>query len=404
MEGYTRALFTATASRQRLPLAEPKPDVDGIDLLLNYPRASIGVQLKSTYSLTFNQQGLATRPTPKRPAGPLSRNQLCMMLRNKYYIGILTYEGEEYQGHHEPLISSDLFDRVQDVIDVRSRRGTRERVHKHYLKGLLFCDRCAQAGRTNRLVYSENTNWRGDIYPYYKCLGRQRRGCDLPYLPVAVVENAVVDFYALLHIPDDLAQRLRDNLLTCLQDEQATTRELHANLKKRLRLLSEQEDRLLDLAMAGDLPQGKIRERLAKIEVERTETQAKLGATSSHLALGLAVLQSGVAMLRNPQDLYERAPDDARGQLDRAFFQRLFLDDVGHVTRGVLNEPFTAVLGRVEVVGDDSHTHQDTTKAPEHVEGLRTDTFSLHLDPEVESWSKQVLVAPGRLELPTSGL
>lgn len=66
MEVYTRALFTATAGRLRIPTAAPIPDVDGIDLLLKFPRASMGVQLKSTYSLKFNRKGvLRFRVKPK---------------------------------------------------------------------------------------------------------------------------------------------------------------------------------------------------------------------------------------------------------------------------------------------------------------------------------------------------
>lgn len=57
MEVYTRSLFVAAAGRQRLGTAEPKPDVQGIDLLIDYPRAAIGVQLKSTYAQGFNSQG-----------------------------------------------------------------------------------------------------------------------------------------------------------------------------------------------------------------------------------------------------------------------------------------------------------------------------------------------------------
>lgn len=68
MEVYTRALFTATAGRLRIPTAEPVPDVDGIDLLLKFPSASMGVQLKSTYSLTFNSRGvLKFRVKPALP-------------------------------------------------------------------------------------------------------------------------------------------------------------------------------------------------------------------------------------------------------------------------------------------------------------------------------------------------
>ena len=57
MEVYTRSLFVAAAGRQQLGTAEPKPDVRGIDLMVDYPQAAIGVQLKSTYTQGFNKRG-----------------------------------------------------------------------------------------------------------------------------------------------------------------------------------------------------------------------------------------------------------------------------------------------------------------------------------------------------------
>lgn len=77
MEVYTRSLFIAAAGAQRLATAKPEPDVDGIDLLLSYPRAAVGVQLKSTYSLKFNRKGVLRFPVKgtwvtnwRRPAIP----------------------------------------------------------------------------------------------------------------------------------------------------------------------------------------------------------------------------------------------------------------------------------------------------------------------------------------------
>lgn len=46
--------------------------------------------------------------------------------------------GELFPGRHDPLISKELFLRVQDVLAKRARRGQRDRVHHHFPKGLLF--------------------------------------------------------------------------------------------------------------------------------------------------------------------------------------------------------------------------------------------------------------------------
>lgn len=90
--------------------------------------------------------GLTTRPSRRSPAQPVAASQLHRMLSDPYYTGVVVYQGDVSPGRHEPLVSQELFDRVQQVLERRSARGQRDRVHFHYLKGLLFCDRCKKAG------------------------------------------------------------------------------------------------------------------------------------------------------------------------------------------------------------------------------------------------------------------
>jgi len=82
-------------------------------------------------------EGLITRPTPKRPAGPLTLSKLALMLRNRYYLGLVNYRGVEHEGKHPALIHSELFDRVQMILDERGQHALKTRRHQHYLRGLL---------------------------------------------------------------------------------------------------------------------------------------------------------------------------------------------------------------------------------------------------------------------------
>ena len=102
------------------------------------------------------------------------------------------------------------------------------------------------------------------------CRARQDKlGCDLPHLPVDLVEDAVADRYSSLNLPADFADGVRELLDHTLQDEQGSVRTMHAQLNARLKDLDSKEERLLDMAADDTLPQDKIRIRLRRIQNDR---------------------------------------------------------------------------------------------------------------------------------------
>ncbi|MGN6483093.1 MAG: recombinase family protein [Thermomicrobiales bacterium] len=113
----------------------------------------------SEYSLTrlqeeLAEQGLTTRRTARWDEKPLSRSQLGVILRDPYYLGMVTYKGQVYPGRHEALVTPEVFERVQQVLDARMQRTQRDITHNHVLRGMLHCGRCHAKGRTRQLVYT----------------------------------------------------------------------------------------------------------------------------------------------------------------------------------------------------------------------------------------------------------
>ncbi len=125
------------------------------------------------------ERGLRTRRTAKSPPGPLSEQQMGRRMLDPYYLGLVTYDGERYAGRHEPLVTAELFSRVQTVLQPRSAARERRRVHPHYLRGTLYCGRCEREGRTNRMIIARAMS-KGNEYFYFFCRGRQQRACDAP--------------------------------------------------------------------------------------------------------------------------------------------------------------------------------------------------------------------------------
>ena len=69
-----------------------------------------------------------------RTGKPISVQRLYNLLRERYYLGHVEYDGIEYEGRHEALITEDLFQRAQRVFDTHGGTGTRQRNHNHYLR------------------------------------------------------------------------------------------------------------------------------------------------------------------------------------------------------------------------------------------------------------------------------
>jgi DNA invertase Pin-like site-specific DNA recombinase len=96
-------------------------------------------------SLTDELRARGLRAVPNGRAkvpGPVTRSSVGLLLTNRYYLGMVSFCGVEYQGRHQPLVQHVVFDRVQDILASRRQSGEKQRTHRHYLKGSIFCADC----------------------------------------------------------------------------------------------------------------------------------------------------------------------------------------------------------------------------------------------------------------------
>lgn len=274
---------------------------------------------------------------------PVSTQTVQKLLRDRYYMGILTYRGMEYQGRHEPLIGQELYERVQRVLDAHSGAGTRQRTHHHYLKGLLWCERCKQ-----RFIV-QRAKGNGGIYYYFFCRGRQEKVCDHPFVPVEVMEQAVIDHYGVaVHLPEAFRAEVRAEVDRAVGEHYGLSEELRDSLSSRLVALDRKEDYYLELAAEEGWPKDKLRLKIHAIRQERKDIQRSLEQTESELATGKQLFYDALALLDDPQAMYRRGSEQVRSILNQAFFTRLYVDG-RKITGQDYQEPFDALMGAYQV-------------------------------------------------------
>ncbi len=112
--------------------------------------------LAKTYTLLKNKQILNNKNLP------FSKAHLQSMLRNPIYTGKFRYSKKIYQGMHQPLISEELFNHVQQFFRDKIRKL---RLYKEYTLGGLV--NCAECGSKMTSSHTNKGNMRR--YYYYRC-------------------------------------------------------------------------------------------------------------------------------------------------------------------------------------------------------------------------------------------
>ncbi|MGW4130196.1 recombinase family protein [Amycolatopsis japonica] len=270
---------------------------------------------------------------------PISRQTLYARLRDRYYLGYVIHKGMEYPGRHPKLVTEELFDKVQRVLESHSGSGVRHRKHHHYLKGTIWCDRCKQ-----RFMVQRAQGRTGGVYFYFFCGGREDKVCEQPYIPINTLEAAVEAHYGrVLRLSSEFRTAVRDAIDTAVATSSSLSDDMRAEFERRLAKLERKEDYFLELAGEEDWPKDKLRAKVQALRAERQNIRRQLDQAEAQLEAGRQVFYMGLNLLERPQAAYLAGSEEVRTVLNQAFFTRLYVDvedDVPMVTSHELTEPF----------------------------------------------------------------
>lgn len=116
----------------------------------------------------------------------VKRDQAAYILANPFYCGLFRYGGELFPGKHEPLVSKQLFDKVQEILKQRSKNRVKVFAPQP-LCGLLRCAEChCMITAENKTKHQKNGNTH--YYTYYHC-GKRRQPCSQPCIRAEELER-----------------------------------------------------------------------------------------------------------------------------------------------------------------------------------------------------------------------
>ena len=261
---------------------------------------------------TLEATGLRTRS-----GKPLTAQSLHNVLKNPIYVGRIraTAWSIERPGDFEPLVSDDLFNRVQ-----RRLRGKdvapepRLRNHPEFpLRRFVKCGHC------HTPMTGSRSRGRSRSYAYYHC----RKGCAGASVPKGVLEQQFVTLLEALQPRPEYLRLFRAIVLDTWQSERRRAGDVRAVLEQRISELRARIERvesafLYDRSIDRRTYEGqlaKLREDLTLAEMERNAAQLEQLDIDGVLAFASHVLSNSAA-------LWNAAGPDERASLQSALLPR----------------------------------------------------------------------------------
>ena len=313
----------------------------------------------------LNTLGLTIPPTPRRPAKSITATRLHEILRHPYYKGIVTFQGVEYPGKHEPLVDSQTWQTVQTILTSR-RYGERQRIHNHFLKSTVVCGQCGA-----RLSVQNAKNSKGTIYPYFVCARRCRlHDCAFTAVLIDVVEDRIVELYRAIELSAEDRTQIKHYLHDELAQIEGDKAKAVRSLTTRRTNIEDRRRRLLHAHYEGAVPLDLLKEEQAELSTELNQIERQLAAYQADAAEVRQYLTQALDLLEDCHRLYTAAPAHLKKLLNQVFFDRVLVnplvDEDGWV---ILPDQGDGVTDSGKQPGKDAGAHDGQDSAGEERTG-----------------------------------
>jgi len=183
-------------------------------------------------------------------------SRISFLLRNPFYYGFFKYNGELYQGRHQPLVSKQLFDQVQEQLDRKGRPHHKTKWEPRVLCGLFHCSCGMMITGEKKVKHQKNGN--EHRYVYYHCTHKSKRvKCSEPPITEPELARQLSSLVKQHALPSDWADyfktRLEADKKDSAQSVSAFVQEIHSKIEvtdtKLQRLLDGYLDQAIDQEM-----------------------------------------------------------------------------------------------------------------------------------------------------------
>ena len=222
------------------------PKTRGIDVDLERSKAikrAFEMFAEGSHTFTDIAKYLHKFDLKRKNGKPLHVNEIRQILSNKFYIGIMFYNGEYHDGNHKCFISKELFQKTQGEMNRRSKHFKKS--YRFPFLGLVRCSECGAAITAEQHTKFYKTTNHKVTYVYYRCTKKLGPCSQIPITSFEM-EEQIRKVVSDVSLPQSWA----DNWLKFLERDELIEKQSSEttiqNLKTEMQEIDRKQNTLLD--------------------------------------------------------------------------------------------------------------------------------------------------------------
>ncbi len=221
----------------------------------------------ATEIITYlNNQGYKTSR-----GNAFNKNSLNKILKNDKYIGTYRYNDVVLENHIPPIISKNLFEKVQSMLKHNfSSRAKNKAKEDYLLTTKIFCGHCNEP-----MIGESGTSHTGKTYHYYKCAGRKRnKKCNKAVEKKDFIEQIVVKHTVKEVLTDKNIELIANRTMEFINEEM-NNNSLLLSLKEKSNKIDKKINNIMSAIEQGIFTQS-TKARLEELEDERQTLEEQI--------------------------------------------------------------------------------------------------------------------------------
>ncbi len=197
----------------------------------------------------------------------ITKSTVQRILSNHLYYGNFYWKGMVYNGLHTPLITKELWDRVQRVMNGNSTTNNaqvKQGAKQFLFRGIIRCGECGRTVSPDKKIKPS-----GKEYVYYRCT-KYRSECSQKPIEETLLSEQLEKYLDRLNVPVEVADYIEQGLKESLEMKRATVDVERAGLEQKKQLFVDRLDALyeekLDKKIGEDFYKRKFEEYSKQVD------------------------------------------------------------------------------------------------------------------------------------------